>query len=77
MKFRERFNEILETEKRMGGKTQVDIANAIHVKKQCVSDYKVGKSIPSVDTLYLLCKYLDVSADWILGLSDDDNKKQP
>lgn len=76
MKFKDRFNEILKNEKRMGGKTQVDIANAIHVKKQCVSDYKSGKSVPSVETLYLLCKYLDVSADWILGL-DEDNKKQP
>ena len=76
MRFKDRFNELLEIEKRTGGKTQVDIANAIHVKKQCVSDYKSGKSVPSIETLYLLCKYLDVSADWILGLDDNDTNIQ-
>ncbi|MBQ4268327.1 MAG: helix-turn-helix transcriptional regulator [Clostridia bacterium] len=66
MKFTERFNETLK----YSGKTQVEIANAIHVKKQCITDYKNGKSVPSLDTLYLLCKYLDVSADYLLGLED-------
>ena len=70
MKFTERFNEIL----RVCGKTQTEIANAIHVKKQCVSDYKVGKTVPSLDTLYLLCEFLDVSADFLLGLDDLENK---
>ena len=66
MEFTKRFNEVLL----QSGKTQVEIANAIHVKKQCITDYKNGKSVPSLDTLYLLCKYLDVSADYLLGLED-------
>ena len=66
MIFTKRFNEIL----RISGKTQVEIARAIHVSKQCVTDYKTGKSVPSIDTLYLLCKFLEVSADYLLGLSD-------
>ena len=67
MKFRERFNELLS----MSGKKQTEIADAIGVTKQCVSDYKKGKSVPSIETLYLLCKFLDVSADYLLGLSND------
>ena len=66
MKFTKRFNEILQ----QSGKTQVEIAKALNVTKQCVNDYKTGKSIPSLETLYLLCKYLDVSADYLLGLTE-------
>lgn len=66
MEFTKRFNEILQ----QSGKTQVEIAKALNVTKQCVNDYKTGKSVPSLETLYSLCKYLDVSADYLLGLTD-------
>ena len=67
MKFQERFCEVLNT----SGKRQTDIARAVNITKQCISDYKKGKSVPSIETLYLLCKYLDVSADYLLGLTDN------
>lgn len=67
MKFQERFNELLK----ISAVKQTEIAKAINVSKQCVSDYKSGKSVPSLETLCLLCKFLDVSADYLLGLSDD------
>jgi len=66
MKFNERFNEVLK----ISGKTQVEIARAVNVTKQCVTDYKTGKSVPSLETLVLLCQFLEVSADYLLGLSD-------
>lgn len=66
MEFTKRFNEILQ----QSGKTQVEIAKALNVTKQCVNDYKTGKSVPSIETLYALCKYLDISADYLLGLTD-------
>ena len=65
-KFQERFNECLH----YGNIKQTDLAKAANVSKQCISDYKAGKSEPSIDTLYLLCRYLDVSADYLLGLAD-------
>ena len=65
-KFQERFNECLH----FSGANQVDLAKAANVSKQCISDYKKGKSVPSIDTLYLICKFLDVSADYLLGLED-------
>ena len=67
MKFTERFNELIKT----CGKTQVQIAKEIRVSKQCVSDYKSGKSLPSLQTLYLICKALDTTSDYLLGLSDE------
>ncbi|MBR6703626.1 MAG: helix-turn-helix transcriptional regulator [Clostridia bacterium] len=66
MKFTERFNELLK----ISGKSQVEIAKAINVSKQCVTDYKSGKSLPSLQTLCLLCEYLEVSSDYLLGISD-------
>ncbi len=63
-KFTERFNEVLE----YSYVKQTDLAKAAKVSKQCISDYKSGKSVPSLDTLYLMCKFLDVSADYLLGL---------
>ena len=66
MNFTERFIEILK----QSGKTQVEIANALNITKQCVNDCKTGKSVPSIETLYILCKFLDVSADYLLGLTD-------
>ena len=65
-KFRIRFNECLK----YSDVKQTELAKAANVSKQCISDYKSGKSEPSIDTLFLLCRYLDVSADYLLGLED-------
>lgn len=65
-KFTERFNEVL----RYSNIKQTALAKAANVSKQCISDYKAGKSVPGLDTLYLMCKYLDISADYLLGLED-------
>lgn len=64
--FTERFNEALKMTKN----SQVQIAKSANVSKQCISDYKSGKAFPSIQTLRLLCKSLDVSADFLLGLDD-------
>ena len=59
-----RFREAIKT----SGITQVELANRVKISKQCISDFKSGKSFPSIQTLRLLCKYLDVYADYLLGL---------
>ena len=61
-----RFSEELKN----SGIKQTDLAKAIGISKQCVSDFKSGRSFPSIQTLKLICKYLDVSADYLLGLTD-------
>lgn len=64
--FKERFAECI----RFSDVKQTELADAAKVSKQCISDYKSGKSKPSIDTLILICEFLDVSADYLLGLSD-------
>ena len=67
MKFTERFNELIKASE----KSQVQIAKEINVSKQCISDYKSGKSLPSLETLCLICECLDVTSDYLLGISDE------
>ncbi len=65
--FTKRFNEVLSYSKI----SQTELAARVNVSKQCISDYKSGKSFPSIQTLFLICKVLEVSADYLLGLTDE------
>ena len=65
-KFTERFQEVLQGT----NITQNEIAKHCHVTRQSISDFKRGRSVPSIETLFLLCQILEVSADYLLGLSD-------
>lgn len=50
--------------------TQKEIAKQIGVSPQTVSKYMKNNIFPALDTLAKLCNLLDVSADYILGLTD-------
>lgn len=50
--------------------SQKEIANALGVSPQTVSKYMKMNIFPALDTLAKLCHFLDVSADYILGLRD-------
>ncbi len=49
--------------------SQKDIAKAIGVSAQTVSKYMRENIFPALDTLAKLCAFLDVSADYILGVT--------
>ncbi len=67
MKFTERFNECFQLTKLK----QSEIAKFCNTSKQNISNFKAGRSFPSIETLYLLCECLEVSADYLLGLTDE------
>ncbi len=50
--------------------SQKEIAKAIGVSAQTVSKYMRENVFPALDTLAKLCAFLDVSADYILGITD-------
>ena len=58
---------ILQREKML---TQREMANKSGVKKSNITNWMCGKSMPNSENLIKLCKYFDVSADWLLGLSN-------
>lgn len=61
-----RLREAIES----SGISQKVIANKIGVSSQTVSKYMCENVFPALDTFAKLCKVLDVSADFILGISD-------
>ncbi len=50
--------------------SQKEIAKEIGVSAQTVSKYMRRDVFPALDTLAKLCKLLDVSSDYILGISN-------
>lgn len=57
----------LRTERKM---TQNELAEMMNCNRQKIADWERGKSTPSADDLVLLSKTFNVSADYLLGISD-------
>lgn len=53
------------------GITQRQLAALCDTTEVSVSRWVRGKRVPDAETLYKLCKALDVSADYLLGLSEE------
>lgn len=52
--------------------SQKDLTEAIGLKQQQYARYEKGVNMMPVSYLIKICKYLDVSADYILGLTDEE-----
>lgn len=50
--------------------SKVEIAKRIGVSPEMITQYITTKKLPKLDTFAKLCKELDLSANYILGLSD-------
>lgn len=51
--------------------SQKEMAKAIGIKQQQYARYESGINIMPVTYLIKICKYLNISADYILGLTDE------
>ena len=51
---------------------QLAFANAVQVNQSQVSDWTSGKSKPSFDVLRDICIKFNISADYLLGLKEED-----
>ncbi len=65
-----KFSERLTGELKSCELTQKEIADKLQISPANITNWKKGVNIPSLDVFYELCKILDVSADYLLGLSD-------
>lgn len=50
--------------------TQTQLADMLSTSQDTVSIWELDKALPDVESLIKLCKIFDVSADYILGLSE-------
>lgn len=57
---------IKENEIKIDGKS-------ITITEQSLNNYEKGQQLPDISRLYCICKSLNVSADYLLGLSDVQN----
>ena len=51
--------------------SQQAVADMLGVTRTQISDIENGKSGTNLDRFYQLCRYYRVSADYLLGITDD------
>jgi len=70
--FAKRLSDLLDGNKTGKKVTQQELADYIDVKRQTVSEYRNGTSIPNADKLKGIAEFFGVSADYLLNLTDDN-----
>ena len=65
-------NDKFQQLRREKGKTLKEVAQEIGVSLSAYSNYEQGIRQPSYDILKKICTYYEVSADYILGLSENE-----
>ena len=68
-------NRIKELRK-LAGKSQVDLAEILHVNRTTLTKWETGKHAPDIETVEVLADYFHVSTDYILGRTDTRETKK-
>jgi len=66
-----RFSQRLKELRTSLGLSQRELARAIKLSPGMISMYEAGKKIPTIDVLNRLADFFDVSADYLIGRSDN------
>lgn len=66
IKFSERLKEI-RNERKL---TQKEVAKQLNISTTCYAGYEQGYREPDYQTLRKICKYFNVTSDYLLGLED-------
>ena len=67
------FSPKLKTLREEAGLNQSQLANKLGVSRGSISFYENGDRIPDIEFLRKVSEYFDVSADWLLGISETQN----
>lgn len=65
--------ERLVAVRKLRGFTQEALAKELGTDKRAISRWEGGLFVPNAETLVQLSRILDVSVDYLLGVSDDPN----
>jgi len=53
------------------GLTQKEVAGQLGISTTCYSGYEQGYREPDLKTLIKICRFFEISSDYLLGLKDD------
>ena len=65
--FAQRFKDLRTT----SGYTQKQLANLFNVTRPCICYWETGKRLPDYIKLAEICRFFQVSSDYLLGFSHD------
>lgn len=65
-----RFSDTLKELREKNGYTQHRLGELLHVSKNSISHYELGKSMPDISILIEMTDIFDVSLDYLLGLTN-------
>ena len=65
------FNERIKWIRECDNIKQKDLADYLGIRQQQYARYEKGVNVMPVTYLKKICEYLDVSADYIIGLTDE------
>lgn len=66
----EKFKKRLKEEIKLSGMTTKELGEKVGVSNEMITQYYTTDKLPSLATFEKLCRALDVSADYLLGLTD-------
>lgn len=53
------------------GEQQKDLAEAVGMSQTSISEVESGKKATTLDKVALICRHYNVTADYLLGLTDE------
>ena len=54
---------------------QTQLGKAVNMTQRKISYIECGKNEPSIEDIIAFCKFFKVSADYLLGIQNQNNKK--
>ena len=55
--------------------TQLQLAEDIKTTDDSIYSWEKGRSEPSIEMIHTLCKYFNVTSDYLLGIEDETGSK--
>ena len=73
---KELFGQRLYEMRKKNHETQTDLGNVLGLAKSRVSEIESGKNTTTAEKIALICEHYRISADYLLGLSDDPEPRK-
>lgn len=73
---RELFGQRVREARKRCGETQTELGNFLGIQKGQISEIEKGTASTTVERVAMICEHYQVSADYLLGLSDDPRPRK-